>query len=154
MSEGRCFHLHKWNWTMITTIPADQKPSWAAGSFLHISLQYLTFAVAVLCCIQKGNSSLIYMSELAATIWAPRHWLTHGFRPLAWTNQNALQQVFRPRQRCINEFMYYTIYYSIYLSNPCMSLVPLPFLLWYKIGLKLNWDQTEKKRLHYQGSKV
>lgn len=86
---------------MIAAIPVDKKKTgWALGCFLHISLQYLTLAVAVLHCSQKGKPSLINMSELVAAIWAPRHWLTHGLRPLAWTIQNKLQHVFRRRLQC------------------------------------------------------
>ena len=72
------FHLHKWNRAMTVRIPVDQNLNSTRGCFLHISLRYLIFTVAVLHCSQKGKLALITMSDLVVATWAPRHWLTEA----------------------------------------------------------------------------
>lgn len=73
---------------------------------------------------------------------APRHWLTHGLRSLAWTIQIEFQSVFRRRQQCHKG---YALFMQLKMSAPVLLRCKIDLNSWNKI------TQSPEQECKYQG---
>lgn len=130
-------YLHKWNGTIENRDLGRSKDTQSFWKFPTYFPELSHLSVTVLQCSQKGKSSLINIWELAAAVWVPRHWLTRGFRPLAWTIQSALQHLSSREDN--NATKAYVLIMLLKLSRGV-------------IGLD-SWTKTRRKR-RYKSWKV